>query len=123
MTTTASDNLLAAAVIAVAALTVAVWCGAALAVAITERELLHATAVSSTAARRRRLLAVHDLVSGCIQVVRRVWLWLRFSAPKVGLERRERLGVDPRSRMATLRDVAPLIVREQTRGRFALPSR
>jgi hypothetical protein len=52
-----------------------------------------------------------------------VWLWLRFAVPRVGLQRRERLGVDPRSRMATLRDVAPLVLREPTRGRFALARR
>lgn len=49
------------------------------------------------------------------------WLWWEFrSAHRVGLATRMRLGVDTEARMATLEDIAPLVVTEARRGRLML---
>lgn len=50
-----------------------------------------------------------------------VALWHRFKpARALGLERRERLGVDVEARLASLSDIAPLLVDGPTSGRFVL---
>jgi type IV secretion system protein VirD4 len=47
------------------------------------------------------------------------WLWARM-AQRPGPERRRRLGVDTEARLATSRDVAPLVVPSALPGRFVL---
>lgn len=47
-------------------------------------------------------------------------LLLRAARPGIGVGRRTRLGVDTRARLATLRELAPLLVRRPTPGRLIL---
>ena len=67
----------------------------------------------SSIGRRRSSSWSAELVGGA-------WLWVRFGSSAVGTQRRRRLGVEVGARLATRRDLAPLIVTGPMRGRFIL---
>jgi type IV secretion system protein VirD4 len=46
--------------------------------------------------------------------------WMRFAPVRVGTKKRSRLGVEVRGRLATARELGPLVIDGATRGRFTL---
>ena len=138
-----ADNELAFVVIGIAAAAFSVYVGAALAAFITDRSLLHADggdalhALFALARRRSEprlawpagahaqlpgpaLYWFSTLVAFAGVMSATVLLWSRLSSSRIGLARRQRLGVDVRGRMARVRDLRPLIVKGPVRGRFVL---
>ena len=137
------DRVVAFVVCAVAAATVVVYIGAAVAALLT-----HATFVDANAADALRALvelarrpgdprqawppATRNRLPGpvpywCCTVVVALGAtvgateaWARYAPARVGTTRRRRLGVEVRGRLATVSEVRPLIVKGATRGRFVL---
>ena len=50
------------------------------------------------------------VVAAVAEVGAAVWVWVRFARPLIGTRRRDRLGVAVGARLASMRDMAPLIV-------------
>ncbi|MFN0090554.1 MAG: type IV secretory system conjugative DNA transfer family protein, partial [Acidimicrobiales bacterium] len=137
------DEWIAVALIVLVAAATGVWCGAQLATLLTTAHFLDASIGDALGAMFRlpkHLSApaeawppeVQASVPGPFvywpatmavfagQITSGVWLWLRFGASRIGTQRRRRLGVDVGARLATRKDLAPLIVEGPTPGRFIL---
>ncbi|MFN0029704.1 MAG: type IV secretory system conjugative DNA transfer family protein, partial [Acidimicrobiales bacterium] len=137
------DDWFAIAVVVFGVLAVGVWCGAQFATLIGSGSWLDASVGDALGAMVRLPahgkhpaeawpVAVRDSVPGPFiywpatvlvlagQLGGGAWVWVRFGSQRVGTARRRRLGVDVGARLATQRDLAPLIVPRPVRGRFIL---
>ena len=137
------DDWFAIAIVMVAVAAFGVWCGAQFASLIGSGSWLDASIGDAGGALVRlpahvRVPAdawpmeVRDAVPGpfiywpattvvlAMQLSGCVWLWVRYGSQRIGTKRRRRLGVDVGARLATVRDLSPLIVRKPVRGRFIL---
>jgi type IV secretion system protein VirD4 len=137
------DEWFAIAVVVVAVAALGVWCGAQVASLIGSGSSLDASVGDAVGALvrlpahvRRPADAwptgVRDAVPGpliywpattvvlAVQLSGCAWLWVRYGSQRIGTQRRRRLGVDVGARLATVRDLSPLIVPRPVRGRFIL---
>ena len=137
------DRVVAFVVCAVAAATVVVYIGAAVAALLTDAAFVDANAADALRAlvelarrpgdpRGAWPPSTRNQLPGpvpywCCTVVVALGAmvgvakaWARYAPARVGTTRRRRLGVEVRGRLATVSEVRPLIVNGATRGRFVL---
>lgn len=135
------DELFATAVLLLGLVTLVVWSGAQVAAMVARGEWLAASPAQGLAAAVRLparagapasawpaevqaalpgpvLYWASTVVVAVAEVGAAVWVWVRFARPLIGTRRRERLGVSVGARLASMRDMAPLIVKAPTSGRF-----
>ena len=131
------------AVVGVGLLAFGVWCGAELATLVSSGSWLHASLGDAFAALIRLpghaarpadawpnevqaavpnawLFWPATIVVAVAETMGVAWLWTRLGSNRIGTLRRDRLGVDVGARLATRRDVSPLIVPGPAPGRFIL---
>ncbi|MGE0138536.1 MAG: type IV secretory system conjugative DNA transfer family protein [Ilumatobacteraceae bacterium] len=137
------DEWIAVALIGAVVLALGVWCGAQVSTLVTTGGWLDASIGDAVGAMVRLpghgsypadawpatiradiagptvyWLVTALVVGGQIGAVS--WLWLRLGSGRIGTRRRRRLGVEVGARLATRRDLAPLVVDGPTPGRFIL---
>ncbi len=135
------DELFAAVVIAVGVLTFVVWSGAQLGTVVSAGEFLAASPADAFSAAIRLpsagsdpslawpvevrssiagpvLYWVSTAVALGVEVPAVVWVWLKVTGMRVGTRDRDRLGVQIGARLASRKELDPLVVRGPTPGRF-----